>query len=155
MEIQKVYVRQDGTTVVDCHNCGTTKTVDAAKLKKRGKPLKLRCSCQAVFQIFFEFRGAHRKKSCPDAYYAKPSKMNEWRKMRINSISITGIGFTTLNRNDLTKNDSLMVKITLGDREKSKIEKRAVVKWVQGRDIGCRFIETDEYDKVLGFYLMP
>ena len=155
MEIQKVYVRQDGKTVVRCHNCGTTKTVDAAKLKKRGKPLKLRCSCQAVFQIFFEFRGAHRKKSCPDGYYAKPSKMNEWRKMRINSISMTGIGFTTLNRNDLKKNDSLMVKITLDDRGKSKIGKRAVVKWVQGRDIGCSFIETDEYDKILGFYLMP
>ena len=155
MEIQKVYVRHDGTTVVKCHNCGTTKTVDAAKLKKRGKPLKLRCSCQEVFQIFFEFRGAYRKNSCPDGYYAKFSVINEWLKMRIDSISMTGVGFTTLNRNDLRKNDRLMVKISLDDREKSKIEKKAAVKWVQDRDIGCRFIETDKYDKVLGFYLMP
>ena len=81
--------------------------------------------------------------------------MNEWRKIHINSISMTGIGFTTLTRNDLRKNDSLMVKITLDDREKSKIEKTAVVKWAQGRDIGCSFIEKDEYDRVLGFYLMP
>ena len=114
MELQKVYVRQDGTTVVRCHSCGTTKTVDAAKLKRHGEPLKLRCSCQAVFQIFFEFRGAHRKKSGPDGYYAKPSKMNEWRKMRINSISMNGIGFTTLNGNGLKINDRLMVKIFLG-----------------------------------------
>ena len=155
MEIQKVYVRHDGTTVVKCHNCGTTRTVDAAKLKKRGKPLKLRCSCQAVFQIFFEFRSAYRKKSCPDGYYAKLSVINEWLKMRIDSISMTGVGFTTLNRNDLRKSDRVMVKISLDDREKSKIEKRAVVKWVQDRYIGCNFIETDKYDKVLGFYLMP
>jgi hypothetical protein len=155
MEIQKVFVRHDGTTVVKCHICGTSKTVNATKLKKRGKPLKLRCSCQAVFQIFFEFRGAYRKKSCPDGYYAKLSVINEWRKMRIDSISMTGIGFTALNRNDLRKNDRLMVKIPLDDREKSKIEKRAVVKWVQDRDIGCSFIETDKYDKALGFYLMP
>jgi hypothetical protein len=155
MEIQKIYVKQDGTTVVRCHNCGKSKTIDAAKLKRRGKPLKLRCSCQAVFQIFFEFRGAHRKKSCPDGYYAKLSKMNEWLKMRLNSISMNGIGFTTLNRNYLTKNDRLMVKIPLDGRKKSQIEKKAVVKWIQGRDIGCSFIDTDEYDKALGFYLMP
>ncbi|MBU4443911.1 hypothetical protein KJ656_02360 [bacterium] len=155
MEIQKVYVRHDGTTVVKCHNCGTTKTVDAAKLKKRGKPLKLRCSCQAVFQIFFEFRGAYRKKCSLDGYYTKLPVMNEWLKMRIDSISMTGVGFTTLNRDDLRKNDRLMMKIFLDDREKSKIEKRAVVKWVQGRDIGSSFVETDKYDKILGFYLMP
>ena len=155
MEIQKVYVRHDGTTVVKCHNCGTTKTVDAAKLKRRGKPIKLRCSCQAVFQIFFEFRGAYRKKSCPDGYYAKLSVINEWIKVRINNISITGVGFITLNRNYLRKDDRLMVKIFLDDREKSKIEKSAVVKWVEDRDIGCSFIEIDKYDKVLGFYLMP
>jgi hypothetical protein len=47
------------------------------------------------------------------------------------------------------------VKISLDDKEKSKIEKSAVVKWVQDRDIGCSFIEKDKYDKVLGFYLMP
>lgn len=68
---------------------------------------------------------------------------------------MTGVGFTTLNRNDLRKNDRLMVKISLDDREKSKIEKKAAVKWVEDRDIGCSFIETDKYDKVLGFYLMP
>ena len=155
MEIQKVYVRHDGTTVVKCHNCGTTKTVDAAKLKKRGKPLKLRCSCQAVFQIFFEFRSAYRKKSCPDGYYAKHSVMNEWIKVRINNISITGVGFITLSRNYLRKGDRLVVRISLDDRGKSKIEKSAVVKWVQDRYIGCSFIEIDKYDKVLGFYLMP
>jgi hypothetical protein len=142
MEIQKVYVSHDGKTVVKCHNCGVTKTVDAASLKRRGRPLKLRCSCQAVFQIFFEFRGAHRKKNCPDGYYAKFPVNNEWLKMRIDSISMTGIGFTTLNRNDLRKNDRLMVKISLDGRGKSKIEKMAVVKWVRGRDIGCSFIET-------------
>ena len=155
MEIQKVYVRHDGTTVVKCHNCGTTKTVDAAKLNKREKPLKLRCSCQAVFQIFFEFRSAYRKKSCPDGYYAKLSVMNEWIKVRINNISITGVGFITLNRNYLRKGDRLVVRIFIDDREKSNIEKSADVKWVQDRYIGCRFIESDQYDKILGFYLMP
>jgi hypothetical protein len=68
---------------------------------------------------------------------------------------MNGIGFTTLNRSDLKKNDRLRVKIPLDGREKSQIEKTAVVKWIQGRDIGCSFIETDKYDKILGFYLMP
>jgi hypothetical protein len=146
MEIQKVYVRHDGTTVVKCHNCGTTKTVDAAKLK---------CSCQAVFQVFFEFRSAYRKKSSLDGYYAKHSIKKEWIKVRINNISMTGVGFITLNRNYLRKDDRLVVRISLDDSEKSKIEKSAVVECVQDRYIGCRFIELDEYDKILGFYLMP
>jgi hypothetical protein len=143
MEIQKVYVRPDGTTVVKCHNCGSEKTVDATKLKRGGKPLKMGCSCQEVFQKIFEFRSAYRKKCFLDGYYAKHSKMNEWIKIRINNISITGVRFTTLNRNYLRKGDRLIVRISLDDREKSKIEKRAVVKWVQGRDIGCSFIETE------------
>ena len=81
--------------------------------------------------------------------------MNEWIKVRINNISITGVGFITLNRNYLRKGDRLVVRIFIDDREKSKIEKSADVKWVQDRYIGCRFIESDQYDKILGFYLMP
>jgi len=81
--------------------------------------------------------------------------MNEWIKVRMNNISITGVGFITLNRNYLRKGDRLVVRISLDDREKSKIEKSAVVKWVQERYIVCRFIESDQYDKILGFYLMP
>ena len=114
----------------------------------------MRCSCRAVFKFFLNLEVLAAKKSLPDGYYAKPSKMNEWVKMRLNSISMNGIGFTTLNGNGLTINDRLMVKIFLGGGYKSQIEKTAVVRWVQDRDIGCSFSETDEYDKILGFYLM-
>ena len=155
MDIQKAYVRHDGTTVVKCHSCGTSKTVNTAKLKKHGQPLKIRCSCQAVFQVFFEFRSAHRKKCNLAGYYAKLPVMDEWLKMRVDNISLTGVGFTAFKKDDLRASDELMIRISLDDREKSRIEKRAVVRWVHDRNVGCRFNESDQYDKILGFYLMP
>ena len=155
MDIQKAYVRHDGTIIVKCYSCGTSKTVNAAKLNKRPQPLKVRCSCQAVFQVFFEFRDAYRKNCNLAGHYAKLPVMGKWVKMGVDNISMTGVGFTTYKRNDLRKGDRLKVRISLDDREKSNIEKKAVVRWVHDRNVGCRFIESDQYDKVLGFYLMP
>lgn len=50
--------------------------------------------------------------------------MNEWLKMLVDNISMTGLGFTIFKRNNLRKSNGLKVKISLDDREKSRIEKR-------------------------------
>lgn len=52
MDIQKVYVRHDGTAVIKSPNCVSEKTFNAAKLKKRGKPFNVRSLCQLVFHAF-------------------------------------------------------------------------------------------------------
>ena len=155
MDIQKVYVKNDNTAVVKCPDCGTAKTVNAGKLKKRGKPLSLRCSCRSVFQVIFEYRKAYRKKTNLEGYYAMdPVVSRSWGKMRVDNISLNGIGFTSFNKNNLKKGDKISVKFTLDDKKHSEIEKTTVVRWVSNRSAGCKFTETDEYDRLIGFYLM-
>ena len=154
MDMQKVYVRHDSTAVVNCPNCGTEKTINTAKLEKRGKPFKLRCTCRSVFRVFFEFRKAYRKRTNLEGYYTPISESKQWGKIHLENISLTGIEFVTLHMNRLKEGDEIKVAFTLDDKRHSKIEKNAVVRWVKDKHIGCQFTETDQYDKVLGFYLM-
>ena len=154
MEIQRVYVKDDNTAVVKCPKCRAVKTVNAGKLKKRGKPLVLRCSCRSLFKVFFEFRKSHRKRANLEGYYTILPVSKQWGKMRVDDISLNGIGFTTLNNNNLKKGDEIKVRFNLDDTRRSEIEKRAVVMWVNNKSAGCEFAETDEYDRLLGFYLM-
>ena len=152
VEVQKAFVRHDGKTAITCNSCGTIKTVDTTKLNKCGRPLRVRCSCQAVFRVFFEFRGAYRKKTTPDAYYAKLSAMTQWLKMRVYDVSVSGVGFSTPNKNALRKGDILKLKLSSDDGKRSRIEKKAVVKWVQDRYVGCKFMDKDQYTKTIGFH---
>jgi len=123
VDIQKVYMRHDGTAVVKCPNCGTAKTVNAAKLKKRGKPFKVRCTCRSVFRVFFEFRKAYRKRNNIEGYYTIISESKQFGKMRVENISLLGIGFVTLHMNRLKEGDEIKVAFTLDDKRHSKIEK--------------------------------
>ena len=74
--------------------------------------------------------------------------------MRVENISLLGIGFVTLHMNRLKEGDEIKVAFTLDDKRHSKIEKNAVVMWIKDKHVGCQFTETDQSDKVLGFYLM-
>lgn len=153
MDTQRVYVKDDNTAVVKCPNCGTAKTVNTGKLKNRGKASALRCSCRSVFRVFFEFRKSYRKKTNLEGYYAILPVSRQWGKMRVDTISLNGIGFTTLNKNNLKKGDRIKAKFNLDDGRHSEVEKQAVVMWANNKSAGCEFTQTDEYDTILGFYL--
>jgi hypothetical protein len=79
--------------------------------------------------------------------------------MVVTDLSITGIGFSSFTNHDLTEGDELKVKFTLDDGRRSKIEKKAVVRWVTESSIGCEFMASVgydvAYDTALNFYLMP
>jgi len=44
---------------------------------------------------------------------------------------------------------------TLDDIHSSFIKKMVVVKVVRHKYVGCEFSHSNEYDKALGFYLLP
>ena len=153
MDAQRVYVKDDNTALVRCPNCGTAKTVNAGKLKNRRKATALRCSCRAVFRVFFEFRKSYRKKTNLEGYYAILPVSMQWGKMRVDDISLNGIGFTTIYKNNLKQGERIKVKFILDDKRQSEVEKQAVVMWANNKSAGCEFTQTDEYDRILGFYL--
>ena len=154
-KVQKIYVNADNNATLLCPHCGTSKTVNVAKLKSRGDPLRIRCTCKETFSVTFEFRKAHRKETNLVGHYRKLPAREDWHSMKVRNISSTGIGFETYNLHDLDKGDQVRVKFALDDAKRSEIERDVIVRVVKDRYIGGEFRDPNLYDKVLGFYLMP
>jgi hypothetical protein len=155
MEAQIVRLNPDNMAVIKCPQCGTTKTVNAAKLDNPRGPLKARCKCGAAFRILFEVRKAYRKETQLHGNYIKHSSDEEQGRIIVRNISRSGIGFTTLTKHNLKQGDKVKLKFTLDDKRRSEIEKNGVVKVVNNKSIGCQFTDSDQQDDPLGFYLMP
>jgi len=151
VEAKKVYVNKDGKAILVCPDCGTSKTVDLRRFRRSRDAVKIRCTCQSYFTVCLEYRGAYRKETDLRGHYTKLPV--SWGDMTVKNISLTGIGFETLGEHHLKKGDEVTVKFTLDDAGGSVLKKKAVVRSVQNRYVGCEFEGSAEYDKTLGFYL--
>jgi len=158
MEIKKVYIGRDNTAVIVCHHCGFSKRINVLKLNGLKNPVKIRCKCQSVFRVLFEFRRTYRKEIHIEGKYSKFPACKEWGRMVVKDISLTGIGFATLIMHDLKKGDKVKVKFTLDNKSRSDVEKDAVVRVVKDNYLGCKFmvsVSVGFENKDLRFYLMP
>ncbi|MGD8529970.1 MAG: PilZ domain-containing protein [Syntrophobacterales bacterium] len=155
METELIRLGPDNKAALKCLQCGTTRTVNAAKLDNPRGSLKARCKCGAAFHVIFEVRKAYRKETRLHGNYLKDSAGGEQGGIIVRNISRSGIGFTTLTRHNLKQGDKVKLKFTLDDKRRSEIEKTGVVKVVNDKSIGCQFTDSDYQDETLGFYLMP
>jgi len=155
MEAQIVRLNPDNMAVIKCPQCGTARTVNAAKLDNPRGPLKARCKCGAAFHVLFEVRKAYRKETRLHGNYVKDSAGEEQGGIIVRNISLSGIGFITLTKHNLKQGDKVKLKFTLDDKRRSEIEKNGVVRVVNDKSIGCQFTGSDQQDEALGFYLMP
>jgi hypothetical protein len=160
VEIQKIFVNpKGGTAVLKCPHCGNVKTLCVGKFRGSMRRVKIRCSCQEVFAVVFEFRKNERKEINLRGYYAKPSEGRDWHKTLITNISVGGIGLLAQSIHNLKEGDELKVRFTLPDPTPSVIEKKAVVRWVKDIHLGCEFLQSvaqdDEYEDtaLINFYL--
>jgi hypothetical protein len=159
MEPQKVYVNpDDGRAVLKCPHCGAAKTRYVGKFKGGKRNVKVKCKCQEVYRVSFEFRKAYRKDARLQGFYAKLPQGRDWGKMIVTDISLTGMGFSSMMKHGLKKGDEVKLRFNLDDARGSKIEKKAVVKWVTDTRVGCEFktsgAEDETSDQALSFYFM-
>ncbi|MBE9519834.1 MAG: PilZ domain-containing protein [Proteobacteria bacterium] len=155
MEPQKAFVREDGTTVLKCPHCRHARTVSVAKLKDKKKIIKIKCSCQQSYTVSLELRKMYRKDTNLNGQFVNISLNNERGSMLVTDVSMGGIGFTVVGRNRIEVDHELEVTFTLDDSHSSVISKQVLVKIVRDKFVGCEFRHAHEYDKALGFYLMP
>jgi len=149
METERAYVNPgDNTVVLKCPHCGTAKIRHVGKFKGSKRRVKVRCSCGAVFSVSFDFRKTPRRETHREGYYTKLPEARAWRKMLATDVSITDMGFTALGKHDLKIGDELKVRFTLDDHRCSKIEKKAIVRRVKDRHIGCEFVASLAFDVV-------
>ena len=155
MEPQKVFVREDGTTVVKCPYCAHARTVSVQKFKNVKNIVKIKCSCRESYVVSLELRRMYRKSTNLKGSYINLSLDNENGMMIVKDVSMGGIGLQVVGINRIEKNHELIVTFTLDDTHASVIKKQVVVRIVVDNFVGCEFLHAHEYDKALGFYLLP
>ena len=155
MEPQKAFVKEDGTTVLKCPFCRHARTVSVQKIKDEKKVIKVKCSCQKSYSVSLELRKLYRKTASLNGKYVNLSQNNENGMMIVKDVSMGGIGFQTVGGSSIAKGHELEVTFTLDDTHSSVIKKQVVVRIVRDKFVGCEFVHAYEYDKALGFYLMP
>jgi hypothetical protein len=155
MDQQKAFVRDDGTTVLKCPFCRHARTVSVANIKDKKKVIKVKCSCQKSYSVNLELRKMYRKSTSLQGRYINLSQDNFPGLMLVKDISMGGIGFEVVGPCRIEVGNELDVTFTLDDPNSSVIKKQVVVKMVRNKFVGCEYLHTGEYDKALGFYLMP
>jgi len=155
VEPQKVFVGEDGSTVLKCPYCRHARTVSVRSIKDKKKTIKVKCLCRRSYSVSLELRRSHRKKTNLKGRYVNLSHENAVGIMIVKDVSLGGIGFEAVGEILIKKEHELEVTFNLDDEDSSLIRKRVVVIIVKGRYVGCEFQHSFGYDKALGFYLAP
>lgn len=153
-DITKVYVSRAGVAVLKCPSCEKVKQSRVDKFKGARHVLKVRCTCGELFLVNLEFRTTYRKEiSLTGKYTLLPEEIHQGRIIVVN-ISKGGVGLQIPGVHRLQQGEKLLVNFVLDDVHSSEIEKKVVVRLVEGNYVGCEFVEASNHDKAIGFYLM-
>lgn len=146
------YVGGDGVAVLCCPDCGSTKTIDANTKDYAFKTFKATCKCGASIRGRFEFRKYHRKKVKLSGSY-KDRKTGVMGKILVENVSLIGIGFHCLRKNNFQKGDQLDITFTLDNPKKSVVKLWVEVRSIKDRFVGVKRCDSQVAQPELGFYL--
>lgn len=153
MKVKTIHVSANNEATIVCDSCGEWKTANVARYVNLNRPVKIKCSCKAVFSVTFEKREFYRKQV--DLYGTCSMHGMGEGPIFIKDISRGGLGFE-INRGTIEKGDTLSVEFVLDDKAKSTISEDVIVRNVKDRFIGVEFVNPCERTKkLLGFYLLP
>lgn len=150
---KKIFVINNSATLI-CPKCGKSVVVNVEKYKTINKPIKVKCKCGHVYLISLEIRKFYRKDIELPGIYINNSRDKQKGNMMIKNLSLGGLKFAVNHMSNIAVDDRIIVKFTLDDRKKSEIKKQGVVRNVYKNFFGIEFLD-DDYNKELGFYLMP
>ncbi len=141
---------------ITCDHCGSTHTARVPIHIRGNTPAKVNCPCGAAVDVTFEFRRAYRKSTFLQGLLQRHATDVVGQAAQIRNLSQSGIKLTTRWWRNIHKNDVLALSFILDNPQRSKIDKRVIVKYIDNQVIGAQFCPEDElsYQKEIGFYLM-
>lgn len=155
---EKVFITDDNKATFVCPNCKKTKTVDISPYKNLNKMIriKLKCSCGNSHTVLLERRKHYRKKTNVPGEYTQVNSGEKKNSgmMTVKDLSRTGLKIQLDEKSNFKIGDRLMVSFHLDDKNQSPIRKEAVITNMKDSFVGVQFCRLDEYDKILGFYLL-
>lgn len=158
MRSATVFVNEKNMALIHCPHCDSIKQVPVSKFKGAKHTLKVKCACGEIFQVDLNFRKNIRKKTdLTGICYKVPGDKSSAEDCMIENLSFRGIGLKLFNAGAIQKDDELVVAFTLDDPRKTSVERKLKVHHVDEDYIGGEFVdfEDDNFDKYIGFYLMP
>ncbi len=154
METIKAFVRPDNTVTIVCPVCKTTKQISAAPYLHKKHSIKIRCVCDAIFTVQFDFRRHYRKQtSLRGTYRIIDSPETGGGIIHIHNISRSGLGFTVSGLHTMQEKQTIQLEFRLNDKNLTRLTKQATIQTVHNNFIGCQFVDQDSLEKALGFYL--
>jgi len=164
VNLQKLFVSPDNKISIKCPHCWHSRVINIANLLVHQKLLRIKCQCESIFKVELEFRKKKRKNTNLDGYFYNPTQekipdLSQETHIRavnctIRNLSMNGIGFVTLKRHNINKDDKLVVTFILDTATRFLIKKNVLVRVVNGNYIGCEFLEEEQNDPNLGFYVL-
>jgi hypothetical protein len=153
-ESLKVFLSDSGKTTVKCPFCKKCHHTTVPK-HFHNKPVMGKCNCGQSFPVLFDSRKYYRKEvRLPGMYW---NTFGEKDLMTVTTLSFSGAGFESGQRNpSLNSGETIRLNFLLKNSDKIWIKSDALVRRVNGNQIGVDFIGMEEHhQKCLGFYLMP
>jgi hypothetical protein len=152
----KVYVNNQYEATIVCEKCGKWRKKDVSSFISTKRLLKIKCTCDHVFDVFLEVRSFYRKATHLDGLCVQIGDRKEKENLIIEDISQDGIKIRTRYKHDIKIGDVLTIIFVLDDTKHSAICKHVVVRYTDDRLIGTQFCASDAYayKKEIGSYLM-
>jgi hypothetical protein len=150
--MKKIYVDPTNIATIICPKCRLEKKIDVKNFKATHKRLKAKCRCGEIFRFALEFRKDHRKKVRLHGKYSVQGK-EEKGEIIIEDISESGIRFASIEPHFISRNDTVELKFTLDNPERSEVQKLVKIVWIIDRNVGAQFIGPKSLEKDLRFYL--
>lgn len=159
---------QKNSAAIVCPGCHKTTEISAASLGAKHH-LKVRCACRNVFLVEIEFRDKSRQRVDFPGFYEiiknpagrgnnQPS--STWQNDRLTKtppnclvidLSKNGVGFITLDEQEVKIGDFINLHFRLNDNLGSRINSPGLVKHINDNFIGCRILQANA---ALGFFLL-
>ncbi len=153
----------DGVATFRCPKCSTEKTVDVSKYKDTRKEIKVKgkCPCGKVFTVFLDRRHSDRKPLYLSGMCIRHQRGEEVSRelITIMEMSKTGLKFKLSKAHVFDSSEEITIEFKLDDEEKTLIKKEALIRNINGRQIGCEFssnkqkTEIESYPETLWLFL--
>lgn len=154
MEMREVMVKEGDVAGISCPFCQKTKKIPVGYYKETGKrQLKVKCSCDKIFEISLECRKDYRKSTKLLGKSINLSNHSEHQDIIIKNISAGGIGFCPFKKHKTREDDRLQVSFILNDVHQTPIETDVTVRSTTDEYVGCEFNSTEKLTSPLGFFL--
>lgn len=151
----KSFVKEDSQATIVCPACSSAKTISVEEFRDKHHVLKVKCKCGNSFSLQLEFRQFFRKDTDLQGIYdVKPPNRGGGSATIVN-LSLSGACFEVRGVHGLEIGHKGSLVFTLDNRKETVLYRQVVIRSVDGKRIGCEFVEERAFEKELGFYLLP